>query len=318
MRIFIALAALAAILGTLVAHRGIDAPSAMAGHRATATATPSSSPDSTPTIPASTAEVIACIGMSSTNHICEGESANHGTDGLGFLDRFTGAERWEGVNLARGSTDIGDWATNAPRYNQGPIWTEWIPEQLAASNYSTANVVALVMWQGCRDGESVAELLSLYDAIFAWAFEGDPNDPNSDPIFPNLTTIYLTDTPQDANPDCDPENNQAVEAIWADAATYPFVVPCRVSDIAPNGDWLSPKDNRHPGSKMITDIGGRWYECVFSGEPPSPTATPPPTATPAPSPTSTPTPIPVLVTCERVATYSDGREERSPLPLTDC
>ena len=52
----------------------------------------------------------------------------------------------------------------------------------------------------------------------------------------------------------------------------------------------------------------------------SATSTPvPPTSTPVP-PTATPTPppVPVLTLCERVATYSDGSQARTTLPLGDC
>jgi len=72
-------------------------------------------------------------------------------------------------------------------------------------------------------------------------------------------------------------------------------------------DWKG-----HLSDSGATDQGqkhGQFYAALDAG----------PTATPTPTPTATPTPMPpVLTSCERVATYSDGSKVIAPLPLSDC
>ena len=244
--------------------------------------------------------IIACIGMSSAHTICEGENSNWNTDGLGFLDRFTGSESVEGFNLALGGYDITKWSADqadSSRTGGRKVWTEWVPWKLSSAGRSASEVTHVIMWMGVRyDTLTVDQIIAHYQTNFAYARQ----------VFPNLQAIYLTTSYKKLDSTViDSQNNiTAVYQLWGMGLDRVFAGP-DLYPLVPHGFWVV-SDGVHPGNDLITDGGALFYQFVPQGTPP--------TATPTP----TPAPTPTLVSCERVATYSNGSKVTTTLPLGDC
>lgn len=208
----------------------------------------------------------------------------------GIVDR-----EWESVT--EGRTTV-----TAMAYEEDRVWDEWaadnIDSRCTANDRLPDNVIYHFAnhWRNNQDFDyNVTALLEVVERIRTR-------------INPNAT-IYLMPMIASTDPGCSTwsaENSAATEA-YIDAAVA--VDPTLIKTLTP-----AIRCNQFSGDAHLTEAGalnaGAQIADWWNGLGPQPT--------PTPAPVPTATPVPMLVSCERVATYSDGSEQRVALPLADC
>ena len=214
---------------------------------------------------------------------------------------------WNGGFETQPGIVNGDWelmwdggaSVNRIAYN-GYLWDQWNADNIISRCTTNGRLPDRIIFQiGYRYQSEVGQVQPVLDVVALIRQRINPN-----------ATIYLMGQVGSTTPDtCN---------VWGDDVAAGSITALRGAiAIDPTlREAVTPKvlcsqfadSNGHLTSAGATSAAiqiAAWFASL-SGTPPTAT----PTATPAPTPT--------LVSCERVATYSDGSKVTVALPLGDC
>ena len=185
----------------------------------------------------------------------------------------------------------------------GWLWDQWDADNITSRCTVNGRLPTSIIFNlGYRFDSEVGQVQPVLDAVALIRQRINPN-----------ATIYLmgqvgSTTPETCDIFSDNVSQGSIDALRGAIAVdptlreavHPKVLCSQYIDFAGHL-------NSAGGANAASQVAAWWASL---GGTPAPT----PTATPTP----TPTPVPTLVSCERVATYSNGSKVTTALPLGDC